>query len=52
MAGADSCENLFRLLMGEKLSYNEKYEENSLFLRFDDTIMLKSGDVKEVKFND
>ena len=52
MAGADSCENLFRLLMGEKLSYNENYEENSLFLRFDDTIMLKAGDTKEVKFND
>ncbi len=40
MAGADSCENLYRLLSGEKLSYNEDYRENLTFLRFDSSIML------------
>lgn len=39
-AGANSCENLYKLLMGEKLSYNEDYKDNVLFLRFDDAIML------------
>ncbi len=39
-AGADSCENLYRLMRGEKLSYNEKYRENVTFLRFDSCIML------------
>lgn len=38
--GADSCENLFRLLMGEKLEYNEKYRDNIYFIRFDDSICL------------
>ena len=31
--GADSCENLYRLLMGEKLYYNENYRDNIMFLR-------------------
>jgi len=39
-AGADSCKNLYRLLRGEKLSYNEDYRENVTFLRFDSCIML------------
>ena len=39
-AGADSCENLYRLLLGEKLSYNEDYRNNLTFLRFDACIML------------
>lgn len=39
-SGADSCENLFRLLSGEKLSYNEDYRDNIMFLRFDDSICL------------
>lgn len=38
--GADSCENLFRLLMGEKLEYNENYRDNIYFLRFDNSICL------------
>lgn len=38
--GADSCENLFRLLMGEKLDYNENYRDNVTFLRFDNSICL------------
>jgi carbamoyl-phosphate synthase large subunit len=39
-SGADSCENLYRLLMGEQLEYNENYRENLLFLRFDQSICL------------
>lgn len=39
-AGANSCEYLYKILMGEKLSYNENYSENLTFLRFDDSIML------------
>lgn len=40
MAGADSCENLYRLLRGEKLKYNDKFRDNITFLRFDSSIML------------
>lgn len=39
-AGADSCENLYRMLLGEKLIYNENYRENTTFVRFDNSIML------------
>lgn len=39
-AGADSCENLYRLLMGEKLVYNEDYKDKCLFVRFDESIMI------------
>ncbi len=37
-SGADSCENLYRLLMGEKLEYNENYRANIMFFRFDNSI--------------
>lgn len=37
-SGADSCENLYRLLMGEKLEYNEDYRDNIMFFRFDNSI--------------
>ena len=37
-SGADSCENLYRLLMGESLEYNENYRDNIMFLRFDNSI--------------
>lgn len=40
MAGADSCENLYRLLRGEKLSFQDGYRDNITFLRFDSSIML------------
>lgn len=40
MSGADSCENLFRLLMGQKLQYNEDYCEGDLYLRFDQSICI------------
>lgn len=39
-SGADSCENLYKLLMGEKLEYNENYRDNLIFLRFDKSICL------------
>lgn len=39
-AGADSCENLYRLLLGETLTYNEDYIDDTLFVRFDSSIRL------------
>lgn len=50
MAGADSCENLYRLLRGEKLKYNEKYRENLTFLRFDQSIMLNEEMKREYEY--
>lgn len=47
MAGADSCANLYRLLKGEVLTYNEDYRENVTFLRFDGSIMLNEDMVPE-----
>lgn len=40
-AGADSPENLYRILMGEKLVYHENYLDNMLFSRFDDSIAIE-----------
>ena len=42
-AGADSPMNLYKLLMGEKLSYNEDYEDNMMALRFDDSVFINSN---------
>ena len=39
-AGANSCENIYRILLGENLSYNEDYNDSHLFLRFDEGIEL------------
>lgn len=39
-AGADSPANLFKLLRGEELKYNEDYQENIMSLRFDSAIFL------------
>lgn len=39
-AGADSCENIYHLLMGESLCYNENYKDKALFVRFDSSIMI------------
>lgn len=50
MAGADSCENLYRLMKGEKLRYNEKYRENLTFLRFDQSIMLNEEMEREYEY--
>lgn len=38
MAGADSCENLYRLLLGEKLSYTESWQDGVTFARFDGSV--------------
>ncbi len=40
MAGADSCEYLYRLMQGEKLDYSEDYRDGLTFLRFDKSIAL------------
>jgi len=42
-SGADSCENLFRILMGESLKYNEDYRDNIIFLRFDNSICINDN---------
>ena len=42
-AGANSCENLYKLLLGEVLEYNENYKENIIFLRFDDSIAINEN---------
>ncbi|MBQ9360017.1 MAG: ATP-grasp domain-containing protein [Lachnospiraceae bacterium] len=47
MAGADSCENLYRILRGEKLKRNEAFRENVTFLRFDASIMLNEDNELE-----
>lgn len=39
-SGADSCEYIYRLLLGEKLEYNEDYKSNIMFLRFDRSICI------------
>ena len=46
-AGADSCENLYRLLKGEKLIRNESFRDNITFLRFDASIMLNEDNELE-----
>lgn len=38
MAGADSCENLYRLLRGEKLGYTESWEDGVTISRFDGSV--------------
>ncbi|MDY0404726.1 ATP-grasp domain-containing protein [Virgibacillus sp. 179-BFC.A HS] len=42
-SGADSCENLYRLLKGEKLQYNENYMDDLTFLRYDRSICLNEN---------
>lgn len=39
-AGANSCENIYRLLAGEEVSYNENYENKAFFARFDSSILI------------
>lgn len=40
-AGADSCENLYRLLLGERLIYNENWEDGIVISRFDSSIRVE-----------
>ncbi|PQD96168.1 hypothetical protein CYL18_06085 [Pradoshia eiseniae] len=47
-SGADSCESLYRLLMGQSLEYNENYKDSLIFLRFDSSICLNE-DMEIVK---
>lgn len=42
-AGADSPMNIYKLLMNDKLQYNEDYKDNVICLRFDDAIALDSN---------
>ena len=45
-AGANSPKNLYKLLLGERLSYSENYEEGFLASRYDWSIFVKSnGDI-------
>lgn len=41
-AGANSPKNLYKLLMGETLEYNEDYEDNLLASRHDDAVFINS----------
>ena len=43
MAGADSCEYLYRLLRGEALSYRDDYRSDVTFLRFDACVALNEN---------
>ena len=43
MAGANSCQYLYRLLQGEKLNYQENYQEGITFLRFDNSIAIDTN---------
>lgn len=48
MAGADSPENLYKILRNEKLTYNEEYENELLVLRYDEAVFI-SKDGKVIK---
>jgi carbamoyl-phosphate synthase large subunit len=49
LSGANSCKNLYKLLLNEELTYNEDYEENLIFLRYDKSICLKDGVIQDDK---
>lgn len=40
--GADSPYNLYKLILGEKLSYNDDFENNVLAIRYDEAIYVNS----------
>lgn len=44
-AGANSPLNLYKLLKGEKLQYNENYKDKMLALRFDEAIFLNEEEI-------
>lgn len=44
-AGANSCVFLYKLLIGETLSYTEEYTDNLIFLRYDSSIKLQDKDL-------
>ncbi|MDM0548403.1 ATP-grasp domain-containing protein [Clostridium perfringens] len=41
MAGANSPKNIYRILSGNKLNYNEEYKDNFIALRFDSAIYIE-----------
>ena len=43
-AGADSPKNLYKILMGKKLKYNEDYKDKLYFSRFDDAVMIDQNE--------
>lgn len=47
MAGADSCENIYRILNDECLSYHEDYEDHIYFLRYDSSMQLDGDTIDE-----
>jgi len=47
-SGADSCINLYKLMLGEKLIYNNKFKEGLIGIRFDQAIYIN----QEGKLND
>ncbi|MGG5460563.1 ATP-grasp domain-containing protein [Clostridium sp. B9] len=40
-AGANSAKNIYKLLIGEKLEYNEDFKDKFIALRFDDAIFIE-----------
>ncbi|MTI80467.1 MAG: ATP-grasp domain-containing protein [Firmicutes bacterium] len=44
-SGANSPRNLYKLLMGESLKYNEDYEDGLLALRYDQAVFLSNKEV-------
>lgn len=42
VAGANSPKNLYRLLLGEKLDYNENYKDNLLSLRYNEAVFINA----------
>ena len=42
-AGANSPQNLYKLLMGETLEYDENYEDNLFASRHDDAVFINSN---------
>lgn len=42
--GADSCENLYKLLRGDRLEYNEDYQDGVVFARFDGSVRVSDAD--------
>jgi carbamoyl-phosphate synthase large subunit len=48
-SGANSCINLYKILMNQKLEYNDDYEDKLVFLRYDRSICLKDGIIQNDK---
>lgn len=44
-AGANSCKNLYRILMNDSLAYNENYKDQLIFLRYDHSVVINDGKV-------